>query len=513
MKKAFTLVFTILFIHPFVSSQDLVWSHSTNDNDVEMGIFVRNDIQNDVYVGAAGTGRMYLLKYTDQGMVDFLIGDNHIKDFNSMAVSNDGIAYLVGKKDQLTGHDDGIIHGYDAYGAPLFTQTYDYMNEDDLFQNLTLDNEGNIYVVGQARDVVDHYALTVKYTSGGSAAWVQRHGTVLDAYLANLVEIDNNGDIFVCGGVYINATGDTEIFLLRYDTDGNLLQDTIIDFPGYKIAMPVFMLIDEDDNMYIGGVLSTGPTLYKGFLMRLTDGEVEWKETIESPNQYAVVMSGTLDQDDNILVSGIYWNSNQDAYYAKFSPSGSILYQKVINGSGNGDDSFRKIVCKGEYAYLCGESEGIGTSKDYYIMKVDESGEKEWDARYNGFGNGDDIAYDICLDGEDNVIVTGTSDEGGNMHCTTLKYTNSLGIYEQSGANNTVILNRNPVDDILQFSYHINSVSAIYCIADIFGRIVAEGNLDSGKYHSIELNAAENGVYIIRILDGTTAVQSKFMIR
>ena len=513
MKKAFTLVLAILFVHPFVSSQDLVWSHSTNDNDIEMGIFAGNDMQNDVYVGAAGTGRMYLLKYTEQGMVDFMIGDNHVKNFNSMRISNDGMAYLVGEKDQLAGHDDGIIHGYDANGVPLFTQTYDYMNEDDLFQNLTLDTEGNIYVVGQARDVIDHYALTVKYTTAGSVEWIQRYGTLLDAYLANQVVIGSNGDIYVAGGVYLNASGDTEVFLLRYDSDGNLLRDTIIDFPGYKIAMPSFMLIDDDDNMYIGGVLSTGPTLYKGFLMRITDGEVLWKEMVESPNQYATLYNGTLDQDANVLVCGIYWSSNQDAYYAKFSPSGNMLYQKVINGSGNADDSFRKIISRDEYAYVCGESEGIGTGKDYYIMKVDASGEKEWDARYNGFGNGDDMAYDICLDGEGNVIVTGTSDEGGSMHCTTLKYTNSLGIYEPAGENNRVVLNGNPVEDVLQFSYSVNSTSATYSISDMLGRIVAEGSLDSGHFHAIGLNAAENGIYILRIVDGNTAVQSKFMIR
>ena len=206
MKKAITLVVAILFLHPFVSSQELVWSHSSNDNDIEMGIAVKHDNQNKVYVGAAGTGRMYLLKYSDLGTVDFLVGDNHAHDFNSMALSDDGTSYMVGVKEQLTGHEDGLIHAYDASGVPVFTQTYDYMNEDDLFQNLTLDDAGNIYVVGQARDVIDHYALTVKYSSNGSVEWIQRYGTVLDAYLASMVGIGNNGDIYVSGGVYINAT-------------------------------------------------------------------------------------------------------------------------------------------------------------------------------------------------------------------------------------------------------------------------------------------------------------------
>jgi hypothetical protein len=387
------------------------------------------------------------------------------------------------------------------------------MNEDDLFQNLTLDDAGNIYVVGQARDVIDHYALTVKYSSAGSVEWIQRYGTVLDAYLASMVGIVHNGDIYVSGGVYINATGNTEIFLLRYDTDGNLLQDTIIDFPGYVIAMPSFMLIDDEENMYIGGVLSTGPTLYKGFVMRLTDGEVVWKETVESQNQYAVLVDGTLDGDGNILVCGIYWNSNQDAYYAKFSPSGTMVYQMSLNGAGDGDDRFSKIISRDEYAYICGQSTGIGTGFDYYVLKVDEAGEKEWDARYNGFGNGDDFAFDLCLDAEDNVIVTGSSDEGGNMHCTTLKYTNSLGIDERPGTIQTISLHRNPVEDVLQFTYLINTTSANYNITDMLGKTVASGKLVSGEYHSIILPSVESGVYVIQVREGRTLGQAKFIVR
>ncbi|MEE4256839.1 MAG: T9SS type A sorting domain-containing protein [Bacteroidales bacterium] len=513
MKKVFILLVATLFLLPAVSSQDLIWSHSTNDNDLEMGIFVNSDSQNKVYVGAAGTGRMYLIKYTDMGMAEFMAGDNHANDFNSMALSDDGTAYMVGVKEQLTGHKDGLIHAYDTQGNPVFTQTYDYMNEDDLFQHVTLDNAGNSYVVGQARDVIDHYALTVKYSSTGSVEWIQRYGTTLDAYLASLAGTMGNGDICVAGGVYINATGDTEIFLLRYDTDGNLLQDTIIDFPGYKIAMPSFMLIDEQDNLYIGGVLSTGPTLYKGFLIRLTDGEVVWEEIVESPYQYAVFVNGSLDNDGNILVCGIFWNSNQDAYYAKFSPSGTLLYQKYINGPGNGDDSFSKIISRDEYAYICGQSTGIGTGYDYYIMKVDEAGEKEWDARYNGFGNGDDHAFDICLDEEDNVIVTGSSDEGGVMHCTTLKYTNSLGINERPEAIQAIDLHRNPVEDVLQFTYPISSASAKYNITDMLGKKVASGKLAAGEVHAINLNSIKSGSYVLQVRENRTMGQARFIVR
>ena len=53
-----------------------------------------------------------------------------------------------------------------------------------------------------------------------------------------------------------------------------------------------------------------------------------------------------------------------------------------------------------------------------------------WEIRYNGSANGEDVAYDITLDNEDNVIITGMSTEQGGEYCTTMKYSNPLGIQE-----------------------------------------------------------------------------------
>lgn len=60
--------------------------------------------------------------------------------------------------------------------------------------------------------------------------------------------------------------------------------------------------------------------------------------------------------------------------------------------------------------YVAGLSEGRTTDPDYVTIKYDSRGRQAWVARYDGPGNGRDLAYAIAVDAESNVYVTGTSE-------------------------------------------------------------------------------------------------------
>lgn len=511
MKKITCFILSVLILTSVGFSQGLLWSHSASDNGITTGKFIHADNQDNVFVGATGTDLMYLIKYSSQGMPEFLVGDNDAKKFNAMTLDQSGMAYMVGVKNQLATIDDGLIRSNNPDGSPNYTQTYDNIAENDLFQDVVIDAAGNAYVAGQAKDAIDSYALTIKYSPTGSAMWVQRFGSFLDVFLATQVRLGSNGNVFVTGGVTENNTGNTDIFVLQYDTDGNLLEDHTINFPGYAMAVPIFAILDDQDNMYIGGFVSNGPTVYTGFVLKFSEGAVVWLQYVESPNQYAVINDGTLDHDGNVVVCGRYWNPTADLYYAKFSSSGTLLYQKVIDGPGNGADIFIHTVSKDEYVYMCGATTGIGTGGDYYTLKVDSNGEKQWDVRYNGSGNGDDLALDICLDESDNVLITGTSNEGGLMNSTTLKYSNSLGIEEHDKSYGVINLLKNPVNSSLQFEYETTSRSPAYEIVSLLGQRIAAGTLEKNDRHTIENIPTESGIYFLRIIDGKTISQVRFM--
>jgi hypothetical protein len=73
--------------------------------------------------------------------------------------------------------------------------------------------------------------------------------------------------------------------------------------------------------------------------------------------------------------------------------------------------------------FVTGFSPGAGTGKDIVTLKYDSSSNLLWIARYNGPGNGDDVANSIVLDTNGGVYVSGYSaTTNGGTEFVTIKY-------------------------------------------------------------------------------------------
>src|SRR5690606_22816974 len=84
----------------------------------------------------------------------------------------------------------------------------------------------------------------------------------------------------------------------------------------------------------------------------------------------------------------------------------------AVDGSGN--------------VFVTGTSTNSASRNDYVTIKYSNSGMPLWTNRYNGPGNGNDLANAIAVDGNGNVFVTGTSTNSstGNDYAT-IKYSSA----------------------------------------------------------------------------------------
>ena len=95
----------------------------------------------------------------------------------------------------------------------------------------------------------------------------------------------------------------------------------------------------------------------------------------------------------------------------------------TYNGSANGEDDALKVAVDGAgNVYVTGIITQSGTGYDYATVKYDSSGVQKWVATYNGSGSGADEAIDIAVDASSNVYVTGSSSNGTNADFATIKY-------------------------------------------------------------------------------------------
>ena len=145
-----------------------------------------------------------------------------------------------------------------------------------------------------------------------------------------------------------------------------------------------------------------------------------------SANGNDEALTHTTDASGNVYAAGKILRSSTgfDIYAVKFSPSGILLWEKLYNGPGNGNDiAYSVKVDRSGNVFIAGESKGLNTNRDFVLIKYNSQGEEQWIKRYNGIGNSDEIPVAVVTDTAGNSIITGHSWTVGSLFdFVTIKY-------------------------------------------------------------------------------------------
>lgn len=201
-----------------------------------------------------GQRDVFLAKYNNAGIIQWAAnggGPLSGEEGRSVAVDPTGNPIMVGMfADTATfsgtqlfteGGNDIFVVKYSSNGNLIWARSAGGLG-GDAAEAVGVDNQGNIYVTGYFDSVATFGSIQVngidrdevflaKMTSNGSFTWVVRAGGTL---------IDRGNDLYVTpdgysyitgrfngtaafGSTNITSAGDNDIFVAKYDTDGNLL--------------------------------------------------------------------------------------------------------------------------------------------------------------------------------------------------------------------------------------------------------------------------------------------------
>jgi hypothetical protein len=151
------------------------------------------------------------------------------------------------------------------------------------------------------------------------------------------------------------------------------------------------------------------------------EGTLLWtKQLGSSTNDYSRGVA--TDSQGNVLISGITAGSlagsnkgGGDAWVAKYSPEGTLLWKKQL-GSSRGDDSNGVATDSGGNVFTAGATLGAlkGSNRGYFdawVAKYSPNGELWW-LRQEGTRS-NDFAFGVATDNNGHVLVTGTTQ--GNL--------------------------------------------------------------------------------------------------
>jgi len=243
--------------------------------------------------------------------------------------------------------------------------------------------------------------------------WVRTYnGPANSEDLAWEIAVDDSGYAHVTG--YSQGTL-SDVATIKYKPDGDTAWVRRYVGPLGEVSFAV--ALDDSHNVYVGGGSYGG-----GYWNYLTikygsEGNQIWAKLYDGAGSYPsdVVYDVAVDDSGNVYVTGYSGGSGTGQDYAtiKYYPNGDMAWLRRYNGPGNGDDlAYAIAVDDSGNVYVTGYSGGSGTGQDYATIKYYPNGDTAWVRRYNGPGNYNDRAYDMTLDVSGNICITGWSSGG-----------------------------------------------------------------------------------------------------
>jgi hypothetical protein len=348
--------------------------------------------------------------------------------------------------------------GYESVGNAIATDNADNVITTGFYSGHADFNPAADSTVFESISLTNDIYLQ-KLDSGGIFSWAKTMGGD-DIDAGNAVTTDAQGNIFVAGyfsstaefnpgGVSTTAVsaGNTDAFICKFSPAGNLLW--VKTFGGTGADAVTGIVLDRNNNIYLTGYFSDNADMDPSaninnitatgskdiFVLKLDfSGTFIWAKGMGSTDddiatglaldtaQYIVFAgsySGTVNFDPNGGTTNLISNGYSDAFVAKLSSAGNLLWAKGV-GSVDFEDGVRAVgvdinnntVLTGFYRGTTDFDPGVGVASfswssynDIFVLKLTAAGGYLWAKTANG--SSWEEGYGLTLDGAGNIYTTG----------------------------------------------------------------------------------------------------------
>ena len=274
---------------------------------------------------------------------------------------------------------------------------------DDEACSVKQTSDGGYIVVGQtySYDIGSGDVWLIKTDSEGNLQWDKTFGGAKADY-GDAVQQTLDGGYIIVGSTFSYGAGETDVWLIKTDSNGNQQWDRTFGGEGYEWGSSVQQTLD-------GGYIIAGENGLNGdvWLIKVdSEGNRQWDKT--SVRGWGSSVQQTL--DGGYIITG--WTPSEDGLLIKVDSEGNEEWNKKFGESGDDRGISVEQTSDGGYIVvgLVGKTYNIG-SGDIWLIKTDSSGNQQWDKTFGGaeadYGN----AVQQTLDGG-YIIVGFTSSYG-----------------------------------------------------------------------------------------------------
>ncbi len=302
--------------------------------------------------------------------------------------------------DELTYSAEGLPEGA-VFEEGVFTWTPSYEQAGEYEVTFKVGDgefEANVII----KLIVENTCDAWEKTFGGS-----------DYDMAYSIQQTADGGYIVAGDTYSKSVGQSDIWILKLDSNGNLEWDKAFGGSDYDEARSIQQTIDGG-YIVAGWTKSKGVGDYDGWVLKLDpNGELEWDKTFGGSDEDSVY-SIQQTMDGGYIAAGFTFSESagvQDVWIFKLDSDGKLEWDKTFGGSdGDVGHSIQQTVDSGYIVAGVTNSKGAGAG-DAWILKLNEDGDLEWDKTI-GWGESD-LVYSVQQTTDGGYVAAGDTKSNG----------------------------------------------------------------------------------------------------
>jgi hypothetical protein len=348
------------------------WENTIVDGDVR-GLSMIRTVEGDFVVGGtiftqANDSDYYAARFNSQGDLIWqnTYGNTSVELGRSVAEADDGSGFVIAGYNQVafsTTHRDVYLVKLDPTGSFVWDKVFNELGTQEPY-SIAATSDGGFVVAG----ISDYDVFVMKVDSNANLIWRKQFGgsSVDRAYV---VRETRDGGLILAGETAsviegVPANGGNDVYIIKLDQDGNL-----------------------EWQKTFGGSLS--------------DKAREIKETADS-GFVVVGMSVSV-------IPGGSPSGQADIYVLKLDHSGILEWEKMFGGGGNETGYSVALASDSGFVVAGGSSsQDIPAltnqgSEDAYLLKLNETGELEWQVMFGGIFY--DSAKSVLAEGDTGFVV------------------------------------------------------------------------------------------------------------
>ncbi len=357
---------------------------------------------------------------------------------NSTATDPFGNVYIVGgTTGSLGGSNNGdsrdaLVTKYDSQGNVLFTRQFGTSTLDTISE-IDTDAQGNFYVAGitagnleGTRQGESTDAFVAKFDSNGNQQWIQQFGQnqIFQSYS---IDVDDAGNAYVTGIDVKSAPFPSlvtdDFWVSKFDTNGNQQWFTEVGSVDNAFDESYGVTVSNDGSVYstgwtLGDLAAPNAGVYDAHINKFdNNGQLQWSRQLGT-SDYEWGWGVDTDSQGNVYATG--WTlgdlggenaGSYDGWLAKYDSQGNQQWIRQA-GSPSDDEAFDIFIDSNDNIFVTGYTEndlgGSDTRFDAFAARYDSNGNQVWVTQ---FGTPDiDQAYDITGDDAGNLYVTGITE-------------------------------------------------------------------------------------------------------